>query len=215
MYLLKYNGILYHCLTYYLVIMLHGWGSDKYDLISLDFNIDNLHYLSVNAPYECDSGFGYQWFSLEDMNVNSIIKEIRNNYIVLEKFIEEQSIKLNIDYNHIFLLGFSQGAMMSLYTGIRLNKKLAGIISLSGLLPDTINSIKNSQITKQNILLLHGTDDNVVPFNYFIETKKLFDILNFNIEAYSINELQHGINNEEIDIIKSFIERNIGAAERT
>ena len=199
----------------YLVIMLHGWGSDKYDLISLDFNIDNLHYLSVNAPYECDSGFGYQWFSLEDMNVNSIIKEIRNNYIVLEKFIEEQSIKLNIDYNHIFLLGFSQGAMMSLYTGIRLNKKLAGIISLSGLLPDTINSIKNSQITKQNILLLHGTDDNVVPFNYFIETKKLFDILDFNIEAYSINELQHGINNEEIDIIKSFIERNIGAAERT
>ena len=195
--------------------MLHGWGSDKYDLISLDFNIDNLHYLSVNAPYECDSGFGYQWFSLEDMNVNSIIKEIRNNYIVLEKFIEEQSIKLNIDYNHIFLLGFSQGAMMSLYTGIRLNKKLAGIISLSGLLPDTINSIKNSQITKQNILLLHGTDDNVVPFNYFIETKKLFDILDFNIEAYSINELQHGINNEEIDIIKSFIERNIGAAERT
>ena len=199
----------------YLIIMLHGWGSDKYDLISLDFNIDNLHYLSVNAPYECDSGFGYQWFSLEDMNVNSIIKEIRNNYIVLEKFIEEQSIKLNIDYNHIFLLGFSQGAMMSLYTGIRLNKKLAGIISLSGLLPDTINSIKNSQITKQNILLLHGTDDNVVPFNYFIETKKLFDILDFNIEAYSINELQHGINNEEIDIIKSFIERNIGAAERT
>lgn len=199
----------------YLIIMLHGWGSDKYDLISLDFNIDNLHYLSVNAPYECDSGFGYQWFSLEDMNVNSIIKEIRNNYIVLEKFIEEQSIKLHIDYNHIFLLGFSQGAMMSLYTGIRLNKKLAGIISLSGLLPDTIDNLKTSQIIKQNILLLHGTDDNVVPFNYFLDTKKLFDILNFNIEAYSINDLQHNINNEEIDIIKSFIERNIGAAERT
>ncbi len=199
----------------YLIIMLHGWGSDKYDLISLDFNIDNLHYLSVNAPYECDSGFGYQWFSLEDMNVNSIIKEIRNNYIVLEKFIEEQSMKLNIDYNHIFLLGFSQGAMMSLYTGIRLNKKLAGIISLSGLLPDTIDNLKNSQIMKQNILLLHGTDDNVVPFNYFLDTKKLFDILNFNIEAHSINDLQHSINNEEIDIIKSFIERNIGAAERT
>ena len=199
----------------YLIIMLHGWGSDKYDLISLDFNIDNLHYLSVNAPYECDSGFGYQWFSLEDMNVNSIIKEIRNNYIVLEKFIEKQSIKLNIDYNHIFLLGFSQGAMMSLYTGIRLNKKLAGIISLSGLLPDTIDNLKTSQIMKQNILLLHGTDDNVVPFNYFLDTKKLFDILNFNIEAYSINDLQHNINNEEIDIIKSFIERNIGAAERT
>lgn len=199
----------------YLIIMLHGWGSDKYDLISLDFNIDNLHYLSVNAPYECDSGFGYQWFSLEDMNVNSIIKEIRNNYIVLEKFIEEQSIKLNIDYDHIFLLGFSQGAMMSLYTGIRLNKKLAGIISLSGLLPDTVDNLKSSQITKQNILLLHGTDDNVVPFNYFLDTKKLFDILNFNIEAHSINNLQHSINNEEIDIIKLFIERNIGAAERT
>ena len=179
----------------YLIIMLHGWGSDKYDLMSLDFNIDNLYYLSVNAPYECDSGFGYQWFSLEDMNVNSIIKEIRNNYIVLEKFIEEQSIKLNIDYDHIFLLGFSQGAMMSLYTGIRLNKKLAGIISLSGLLPDTVDNLKSSQITKQNILLLHGTDDNVVPFNYFLDTKKLFDILNFNIEAHSINDLQHSINN--------------------
>lgn len=199
----------------YLIIMLHGWGSDKYDLISLDFDIDNLHYLSVNAPYECDSCFGYQWFSLEDMNVNSIFIEIRSNYIVLEKFIEEQSKKFNINYDHIFLLGFSQGAMMALYTGIRLSEKIAGIISLSGLLPDTIDNIKNSQITKQNILLLHGTNDNVVPFNYFLETKKLFDIFNFEIEAHPINDLQHNINNEEIDIIRLFIKKCIGAAERT
>ena len=194
----------------YLIIMLHGWGSDKYDLISLDFDLDNLHYISVNAPFNCDNGFGYQWFSLKKIETNSIMLEIKNNYMVLADFIKEQSKRLNIDYNHIFLLGFSQGAMMSLYTGMRLKNKLAGIISLSGLLPDTIENIKNSAyITKQNILLLHGTDDDVVPYDYFNECKKMLNMLDFTVEAHTINGLAHGINDDEIIIIKNYLRSNI------
>ena len=190
----------------YLIIMLHGWGSDKYDLINLDFDIDNLTYLSLNAPFECDSGFGVQWFSLKRIEINPIMLEIKNNYLILENFIKEQAKNRKINYNHIFLMGFSQGAMMSLYTSIRLNKKLAGVISLSGLLPETIESIKNNHsITKQNIVLLHGTDDDVVYYDYFINCKKILNMLDFNVKDYSINSLGHSINDEEISIIKKYL----------
>ena len=193
----------------YLIIMLHGWGSDKYDLISLDFNIDNLHYLSVNAPYECDSGFGYQWFSLEDMNVNSIIKEIRNNYIVLEKFIEEQSIKLHIDYNHIFLLGFSQGAMVSLATSIRLDKKIGGVISFSGFQPDTKETLKKDLRTKQNVLLVHGVNDPIVPYNLLIYSKDLLEQFSVDVEICPCLNLEHSINNFGLNTAVKYVKKLI------
>ena len=196
----------------YLMIMLHGWGSDKYDLINLDFDIDNLTYLSLNAPFECDSGFGFQWFSLKRIEINPIMLEIKNNYLILENFIEEQSKKRKINYDHIFLMGFSQGAMMSLYTSLRLNKRLAGVISFSGLLPETIDSIKNNtNITKQDIILLHGTDDDVVPYDYFINCKKILNMSGFNVKDYSINGLGHGIDDKEISIVKKYLKNIISS----
>ena len=194
----------------YLVIMLHGWGSDKYDLMSLDFGLNNLHYISLNAPFECESGFGFQWFSLERIDINSIMLEIKNNYTDFVKFIDEQSVRLNIPYERIFLLGFSQGAMMSLYSSIRLNKKLAGVIVLSGLLPDTIENMKNIKITKQNVLLLHGTEDDVISYEYFIGCRKILNMFEFDVEAYSIQNLKHGINDEEIIIIKDYLKERMG-----
>ena len=44
--------------------------------------------------------------------------------------------KLKIDPDNIFLLGFSQGACLSLYTGLKSPKKYKGIVSLCGWFSD-------------------------------------------------------------------------------
>lgn len=193
----------------YLVIMLHGWGSNNEDLISLSKNFEmdfnNIHYISVNAPFKCEAGFGYQWFSLKNINPYSIMIDIKNNYKIIEDFIEEQSKKLSIDYSHIFLLGFSQGAMMSIYTSIRLNKKLAGVIVLSGLLPETIDTMKINLKTKQKVLMIHGTEDNVVPYEYFLQSEKLLKMSDFDVNAISIDNMSHEVNEQVIIEIKKFL----------
>lgn len=193
----------------YLVIFLHGYGSDANDLMSLsnefsdEFN--NIHYISAEAPFLCEAGFGYQWFSLQDITPSAIISSITNNYKILEDFIEEQSKRLQINYDHIFLLGFSQGAMMSLFAGIRLKSKLAGIIALSGLLAETVESMDKNLKTKQKILMIHGSSDQVVPYKYFLDSKEIFEKYNFDITSKTIYGMEHSINEEVIDLIKTFL----------
>ncbi len=197
----------------YLMIFLHGWGSDKYDLISLtkDFNSvsKNIHYISVNAPYSCDNGFGYQWFSLKNMDINYIQKEIINCNSILRYFLDFQSKRLNIEYNKIFLVGFSQGSMLSLYNGLTLQKQLAGVIAFSGLLPVTFDNAKNLLTTKQKILMTHGENDNtIIPqlFEYSVEILKKFD---FDISYHLLENLGHGINDNCINFAKNFVKNII------
>lgn len=193
----------------YLVIFLHGYGSNTNDLMSLssefknDFN--NIHYISAEAPFPCEVGTGYQWFSLQDITPSAIVSSIINNYKILEDFIEEQSKRLQISYDHIFLLGFSQGAMMSLFTGIRLKHKLAGIIALSGLLAETIESMEKNLKTKQKILMIHGSEDPVIPYKYFLDSKEIFDRYNFDIITKTIYGMEHCINEEVVDLVRTFI----------
>ena len=211
------------------MIFLHGWGSDKYDLISLtkDFNSvsKNIHYISVNAPYSCDNGFGYQWFSLKNMDINYsfteifqnditmsinyIQKEIINCNSILRDFLDFQSKRLNIEYNKIFLVGFSQGSMLSLYNGLTLQKQLAGVIAFSGLLPVTFDNAKNLLTTKQKILMTHGENDNtIIPqlFEYSVEILKKFD---FDISYHLLENLGHSINDNCINFAKNFVKNII------
>lgn len=65
----------------------------------------------------------------------------------------------------IFLGGFSQGAAMALYSGLRQARSLAGVIALSGYMP-ACSSIEND-ITPAGkmtpFFMTHGTQDDVIP----------------------------------------------------
>src|SRR5437868_14996046 len=76
----------------YLMIFLHGYGSNGEDLISLapDFaeKIPNMHFISPDAPFKFEGGFtGYQWYSLMDRATEKMLyganvaEPILNNFI--------------------------------------------------------------------------------------------------------------------------------------
>src|SRR5205085_12648420 len=79
-------------------------------------------------------------------------------------FIDEELQKRGLDEGDTALVGFSQGTMMALYVGLRRAKPLAGILGYSGrliapeLLADELRS-------RPPVLLVHGTDDPLVPFD--------------------------------------------------
>lgn len=197
----------------YLIIFLHGYGSDKYDLMSLsdEFNSisSDIYYISVNAPFICDNGYGYQWFELKEITLPYVMNEVKKNYKIIENFVKLQSDRLNINYENIFLVGFSQGAIISLYASIRLDKKLAGIIAFSGFMAETIDELKNNLKNKQKIIMIHGVSDQIIPYIYFEYSKNILQTMNFENETYSINHLDHSINYECINYAKSFVKKII------
>jgi phospholipase/carboxylesterase len=151
-----------------LVILLHGLGADGNDLIGLQQYwgrlVPDAEFISPNAPFPCDMApYGYQWFSVQDRSPPTVLAGVRASAPSLDAFIDEELQKRGLTEGDLALVGFSQGTMMSLYVGLRRERQLAGIIGYSGrligaqLLADELRS-------RPPVLLAHGSDDPVVPF---------------------------------------------------
>ncbi|MDQ6995404.1 MAG: carboxylesterase, partial [Mariprofundaceae bacterium] len=109
--------------------------------------------------------------------------------------------------DHIILAGFSQGAAMSLYVGLRQSKPFGGIMVLSGyqLLPEE-NAAIESCAQDTPIFIAHGMNDSVVDVSlgkhvYHYLTSQSMDVV---WHDYS---MEHSVCPEEIADIRSWLLR--------
>jgi len=202
----------------YLVIFLHGYGANAEHLINLSHELEYAlpegHYIAPNAVEPWEGGFpdSYQWFSLYRGNdrrgLHEITSGIKSANKILSNFIEYNLERFNLGYDKLFIVGFSQGGMMSLYQGLTKSQTPAGIISFSGklILPEMVGE---KTISKPEICLIHGESDSVVPFESFLEAKKILEEQKFSLEAHSIPHLDHSINIHGIRTAQNFIKKII------
>ncbi|MEI8171841.1 MAG: carboxylesterase, partial [Rhodoferax sp.] len=127
------------------VIWLHGLGADGRDFAAIvpELNLKNcppIRFVFPNAPsLPVTLNGGYvmpAWYDIYGPDLVSRqdaagIKKSERDIVALI----EHEIARGIPAHHIVLAGFSQGCAMALHTGLRLPKKLAGIMALSGYLP--------------------------------------------------------------------------------
>ena len=99
-----------------LLILLHGYGSNELDLFSFANELpETLVIVSLRAPYEMGHG-GYAWYDINlDSNNNkfSDLNQARKSLQKITTTIDYIKTKHNTNPNNTFLLGFSQGAILS------------------------------------------------------------------------------------------------------
>ena len=202
----------------YLVVFLHGYGSNGENLLDLahefEYALPDAHYISPNAAEPWEGGFphSYQWFSLaagvERKSLPLMASDIRNSNKTLADFIKQQLERFNLKYENLFLIGFSQGAMMALYQGFITEEKLAGVISFSGkvILPEMIGE---KIISKPEICLIHGEKDSVLPFENFLEAVKIFEEQKISHESHRVANLDHSIDIQGIRMAQNFLKKQI------
>jgi phospholipase/carboxylesterase len=193
-----------------LVILLHGLGSNGQDLISLApffaKSLPDALFLSPDAPFECDMApMGYQWFSLQDRSYEAILKGVQTAAPILNDFIDHQLKTYGLTDKDLTLIGFSQGTMMSLYTGPRRKNEIAGIIGYSGALI-TEKGQPLSAHNKPPILLIHGEADEVVPIESYHSAKKVLEASGFSVSGHSTEGLSHSIDDKGISSAQGFLE---------
>lgn len=200
-----------------LVIFLHGYGANGENLLSLahEFRhtVPEAHFISPNAAESWEGGFPncYQWFSLYDQNMqrkpfDETMENIIKSNDKLSNFIDQQLDRFNLNLSDLFLIGFSQGAMMSIYQSLVRKTKVKAVISYSGrvILPELTGK---EILSRPDICLIHGRKDMVVPFEHFEEGKKILAEKLIPFEAYPIDELDHSIDKSGIRYASNFINK--------
>ncbi len=151
-----------------LVILIHGYGSNGDDLISLARMIQpalpNAAFVAPNAPSRMPQlAAAYQWWPIETFSMAERAAGADAAAPDLDAFITQEAEAAGLPGDHVLLVGFSQGTMMALHVGLRRQEALAGIIGISGMLvaPERLGAEIKS---RPPVLLIHGTEDDVVPF---------------------------------------------------
>ena len=126
----------------------------------------------------------------------------------LKKFIQQNlSIYTQFSYSDIILVGFSQGAGLALHASMRLPETICGAISFSGGLANPNDEILKSNINKSPLLLIHGLDDPILPYQFSSRSEKMLKQAGFNVECHLLKDTKHIITPEAIDIAGRFIKR--------
>jgi phospholipase/carboxylesterase len=195
-----------------MVLMLHGYGSNANDLISLvpelKSGADGLVFLSVNAPFQFEGGVpgAYQWYSLMDRSTPAMMSGYNKAAAILDAFIAEQLQHYSLEYKDLVLLGFSQGAMMTLHYGTQCEHKLKGLIAFSGFILDEGNFASEVR-NKPDVLICHGISDVVVPPQSFDYAVEKLNELDFSVDSCLLSGLGHGIDYRAISAATGFLSR--------
>jgi len=194
-----------------LLILLHGYGSNKEDLFSFADELpDDLLIVSAQAPLSIGNG-GYAWYSINFDDINgkfSDLKEAKQSIDEIANFIEEIKTKFNTNPDKTFLLGFSQGAILSYSLSFFHPNKIQHILALSGyintaLLPENISSE-----IKTDYYCSHGSVDQVLPVEWARNSKPFLDNLGFQNE-YSEYNVGHGVAPQNFYSFKKWIEARL------
>lgn len=194
-----------------IVIMLHGVGSNGEDLIGLApifaQALPDAVFVSPDAPFPYDMApIGYQWFSLYDRGPEAMLAGIKVAAPLLEEFIEDRLQAHNLSADKLVLLGFSQGTMMSLYAGPRLEQDIAGILGYSGALLGG-DTLETEAKNKPPIQLVHGDEDDVVPVEASYHAKVTLEQAGFDVDALMVPGIGHGIDESGVAAGVAFLQK--------
>jgi phospholipase/carboxylesterase len=144
------------------LLLLHGRGADELDLLGLAEELDpRLFVVSARAPLRM--GPGYAWYHLQNIGEPEPAS-FQASLAALSTFVADLPQAYPVDTARIFVLGFSQGAMMAGSLLLTRPSHLAGTAMLSGYLP--LNSglaVDEAPLRNRPAFVAHGTGDQVLP----------------------------------------------------
>ena len=195
------------------IILCHGYGGDGKDISSLAINwqrfLPDTIFLCPNAPEVCNiNPNGYQWFDLASEKEEIIFEKSLVAEEKLSNFMDQILDKYQLEPNKLALVGFSQGCMISIQTGIKKKKQINCIIGYSGKIINKKN-LSNNINSKPKMFLMHGENDTIVPSTYLLEAKEYLLKHGLNIKTKMFKNCEHTIPIEGSSLGLAFLKKNL------
>lgn len=191
---------------YATIFALHGKGSNEQDLLNLLAPLKE-QFIIISIRGNMPMGFGFQYYELKSLG-NPVREMFDEAMKQLETFIMDATEKYPVDAQQRFLLGFSQGAILSSSLALRMGDKLKGIVALSGYIPDFVKyEYELKSIQDVAIFVSHGQYDSVFPIAIGHETANYLKE-KANEVAFHTYPTDHGVSAENArDIMNWLLEQ--------
>jgi phospholipase/carboxylesterase len=177
------------------VVLLHGYGASGENISVLGQewkdNLPSCVFWAPDAIELCEEvPVGFQWFPLYDRALEKITPGLNQAAEIVAKAIQDHMVYFSLTPKDIVVVGFSQGAMLALELLWRI-EDLGGVIAYSGRSYDQHKDKASKNPTP--VLLVHGTQDEVVPFYHLSNAQKLLISQKFSVDVCICDGLGHFI----------------------
>ena len=190
-----------------LIVIMHGWGADADDLADLAYPMSlrfpGAAFFVPNAPDPCSvNPAGRQWFDLADSSDGPVAAGR-----IIETAVLAATAELGLGMESVALTGFSQGGMMSLHCGFHMSSAPRAIVSFSGALLRADEMPTPDQVPA--VMLIHGTDDQVVPFQMMQAAADVLAKHGVEAECVARPGLGHGIDPDALTQANDFLSQHL------
>lgn len=200
-----------------MIVFVHGYGADGSDLLGLadvlGQHLPDTVFLAPDAPERCvGGGFGWQWFPIPWLDGSDVaLAEAGLDAAAgdLGQFLEARLAEEGLGPERLALVGFSQGAMMSLHVAVRRPAEMAGVVAISGRLlrPERLAA---EAVVKPPVLLIHGDQDPVVPFSDMAKAGDALVAAGVPTYGHVMKGTGHGIAPDGLGVALQFLKERLG-----
>jgi phospholipase/carboxylesterase len=159
--------------TYPALFLMHGIGSNEQNMLPLVDGLEDQFYIfSIRGHLTQPPGYAYftiQGFGKPHREVfDEGVKQVSS-------FIDYACEQYPLDSSRLYLLGFSQGAILSMTLGLTLGNRIKGIVALSGYIPGFVkDEYEIKPVNNLSLFISHGEMDQVLPFDWGVTNDVYF-----------------------------------------
>lgn len=204
------------------ILILHGLGADGNDFVPIAEELDlepvgPVRFVFPHAPVmpvTINGGYRMRaWYDILGTERQGIEDEagLRASMALVEELLTREEARMQS--TRIVLAGFSQGCAMSLITGLRHAKPLAGIAGLSGYLPLAARTKdeRSEANLRTPVFLAHGNADEMVVPERGRASRDQLKALGHAVEWHEY-DMPHSVCMEEIRDLESWLQKVLAAA---
>ena len=199
-----------------LLILLHGVKSNEQDLFSLTPYLDERFLvISARAPIQMGRNqYGWYHVTFYPDRIDRNEFEQENSRKLLIRFVQEAIDHYHVDPKRVYLMGFSQGSIMSLAVLLTQPELIAGVVVQSGALPVELTPMIASRERLKGIpvIAVHGVEDDVLPIHEGRAVRDSLIELSLDLE-YHEYPMRHQISDQSLDDVCGWLIAKLNQAQ--
>jgi phospholipase/carboxylesterase len=188
------------------ILALHGRGSNEADLLGLAPHLpQGLLWISPRAPLALGPG-SFEWYRVRVIGKPEP-EQLFSAIELIDRFVDEILAAYPIDPGRFFLLGFSQGSLLSMCYSLTHPARVAGVIAQSGYIPNGVElEIDEAGVKGKPFLLTHGEQDTLIPVDWGRASHGRLRGLGADVEYHEF-PMGHNVSMESLAVMHKWLEK--------